>query len=70
MGAPVRHAASLEEIAQAEGVSIGAAHMLLTRALRKLRANGLLCTCAELARQLDANRNDAHVVVRRTARGR
>jgi hypothetical protein len=67
MGAPVKYAASLEQVAEAEGISVAAAHMLLTRALRKLRENGLLCTCAELARQLDANRNDAHTV-RRTAR--
>jgi hypothetical protein len=37
MGAPVKHAMSLEEIAQAEGTSVAAVHMLLTRALRKLR---------------------------------
>ncbi len=69
MGAPKgRFAASLEEIAAAEGISIAAAHMLLSRALRKLRTNGLLCTCAELARQLDANRNTENTV--RRVRGR
>jgi DNA-binding CsgD family transcriptional regulator len=56
MGAPVRYAASLEEIAEAEGVSIAAIHMLLTRALRKLRAQGLLITCRELADELERNR--------------
>jgi hypothetical protein len=68
MGAPVKYAASLEQVAEAEGISVAAAHMLLTRALRKLRANGLLCTCAELARQLDAHRETENIV--RTGRGR
>jgi hypothetical protein len=57
MGAPVKHAMSLEQIAQAEGMSIAAVHMTLTRALRrKLRRQGLICTCRELAQALDANR--------------
>lgn len=56
MGAPVKYAASLEQVAEAEGISVAAAHMLITRALRKLRAQGLICTCRELAEALDANR--------------
>jgi len=59
---------SLEEIAQAEGSTVAAINMLLSRALRKLRKQKLICTAAELARQLDANRNDAHIV--RTGRGK
>jgi len=56
MGAPVKHAASLEEIAQAEGISVAATHMLICRAPKKLRRGGLLQTCRELAQELDANR--------------
>jgi hypothetical protein len=56
MAAPLRHAASLEEIAQAEGISVAAAHMLISRALRKLRRQGLIVTCRELAEALDAGR--------------
>ena len=59
MGAPVKHAASLEEIAQAEGISVGAAHMTLSRALRKLRREGLIFTCRELAEYLDRNRQES-----------
>lgn len=70
MGAPIKNGGmSLREIAEREGMSIGAVNVLLSRAMRKLRKQKLICTAAELARQLDANRNDAHVV-RRTARGR
>jgi galactitol-specific phosphotransferase system IIB component len=50
---------SLEQIAQAEGISVAAAHMLISRALRKLRRQGLICTCAELAQELDRNRQES-----------
>lgn len=56
MATPLKHAASLEEIAQAEGMSIAAVHMMISRALRKLRAHGLLCTARDLAIELDRNR--------------
>jgi hypothetical protein len=55
-GRPVTHAASLEECARAEGISVAAAHMLISRALRKLRSQGLVKTCRELAQELDRNR--------------
>ena len=56
MVTPLKHAASLAEIAQAEGMSIAAVHMMISRALRKLRASGLLITARELAAELDRNR--------------
>lgn len=59
MAAPLKHAMSLEQIAQAEGISVAAAHMLISRALRKLRRQGLICTCAELAQELDRNRQES-----------
>lgn len=68
MAAPLRHAMSLEEIARAEGMSIAAVHMTITRALRKLRRQGLLVTCRELAEALDANRTAENIV--RGTRGR
>jgi hypothetical protein len=54
----LKHAASLEEIAQAEGMSIAAVHMMISRALRKLRAHGLLYTARELAIELDRGRKE------------
>jgi excisionase family DNA binding protein len=62
VGAPIRHAASLEAIAKAEGMSIAAVHMCLTRALRKLRRQGLVCTARELAQELDRNRGQREIV--------
>jgi hypothetical protein len=60
VGRPLKHGGmSLEEITQAEGMSVGAVNTLLCRALRKLRKlrrQGLLLTCRELAEALDANR--------------
>jgi DNA-directed RNA polymerase sigma subunit (sigma70/sigma32) len=53
-------AATWEEIAEAENITPGAARMCLTRALRKLRRQGLLLTCRELAEALDANRKGNH----------
>jgi hypothetical protein len=58
MGAPVRHAASLEAIAKAEGMSVAAVHVIISRALRKLRSQGLVLICRELAQHLDANRKE------------
>lgn len=46
----------LEEIAEETGMSFGSVHMHLSRGLKKLRANGLLKTCAELAEELGRNR--------------
>ena len=58
---------TLEEIAEAEGLSVGAVGMLLSRALPKLRrAQGLLLTCRELAAELERGRNVENTV--RTAR--
>jgi DNA-binding CsgD family transcriptional regulator len=49
-------AMTIEAIARAEGISIGAANMLLSRALKKLRASGCLITARELAQELDRTR--------------
>jgi hypothetical protein len=62
-------AMSVEEIAAAEGITVGAAHMHLSRGLKKLRSSGLIFTCRELAGVLDRNRMTENIV-RRTARGR
>jgi hypothetical protein len=56
MSASIKPAASLEQIAEAEGTSVGAVHMCLTRALKKLRRQGLIITCRELAQMLDRGR--------------
>ena len=68
MAAPLRHAASLQEIAAAEGMTIGAVNVLLGRALKKLRRQGLLLTARELSVELDRHRNTENIV--RTARRR
>jgi hypothetical protein len=59
MSSPIKHAASLEEIAKAEGISVAAAHMVINRALRKLRNQRLLLTLRELAQELDRNRRES-----------
>jgi hypothetical protein len=64
MGAPVKHEMSLEQIAQAEGISVAAAHMTITRALRKLRRQGLICTCRELSEALERSRPHTEHTVR------
>jgi DNA-binding CsgD family transcriptional regulator len=56
MATSLKHEMSIEEIAAAEGTTVGAVNMLLSRALKKLRASGLLMTASELARELDRNR--------------
>jgi hypothetical protein len=58
MAAPVRHAMSLEEIAAVESTSVAAIHMLLSRALRKLRSKDLIFTGRELALELDRNQGE------------
>ena len=50
-------AASIAQIAKAEGLSDSAVNMVLHRALRKLKRDGLVMTCRELAKALDANRS-------------
>jgi DNA-binding IscR family transcriptional regulator len=62
-------AMTLEEIAEVEGLSTSAVRLCLSRALLKLRRDGLVMTCREMAQHLDANRATEHTV-RRTARGR
>jgi hypothetical protein len=62
-------AASLQEIAQAEGLSVSGTRLLLSRALLKLRAQGLISTCRELAHELDRNRATGNSV-RRPGRAR
>jgi DNA-binding CsgD family transcriptional regulator len=56
MGRPVTHAASLEEIAAAEGTTVAAVNMAINRALKKLRSQRLLITCREFAAELERNR--------------
>lgn len=56
MGAQAKHAASLAEIAAAEGTTVAAINVLLGRALKKLRRAGFLQTARELANELDRNR--------------
>jgi hypothetical protein len=56
MAAPLRHAASLEEIAAKEGTTPRAIHTLICRAFKKLRRQGLIFTARELAQELDRNR--------------
>ena len=69
MAAPIKHAASLEEIAQAEGTTVGAVNVLLGRALLKLRKQGLLVTTARaLALELEAHRATEHTVRPRSRR--
>jgi hypothetical protein len=71
MGASAdKPAATWEEIAEAEGITAGAARMTLTRALRKLRRQGLpIFTCRELLEALERGRPHAEHSVR-TGRGR
>lgn len=61
-------AASIEEIAQAEGLTVSAVTMCLGRALKKLRAQGLLITCRELAKALDHGRATENSVRPRSRR--
>ena len=69
MAPPVKYAASFEQIAEAEGTTVGAVNVLISRALRKLRKAGLLLTARELAQELDSYRT-AENIVRGTARRR
>jgi hypothetical protein len=62
-------AMSVEAIAAAEGLSVSGARLLLSRALMKLRAQGLVQTCRELAAELDRNRGTENCV-RRPGRAR
>jgi hypothetical protein len=57
MAAPLKYAASLEQIAEAEGTSPRAIHTLLCRALKKLHKAGHLKACRELAEELDRGRS-------------
>jgi DNA-binding NarL/FixJ family response regulator len=56
MNASLQHGMTHEEIAKELGITVGAVGMCLTRALRKLRREGLIFTCRELATELDRNR--------------
>jgi hypothetical protein len=47
MASPLKHEMTIEEIAAAEGTTVGAVNMLLSRALKKLRASGFLITARE-----------------------
>jgi len=63
-------AMSIREIAEETGLTPSAVSMCLTRGLRKLRRDGLLLTCKELAEVLKANRSTEHSVRRTAVRGR
>lgn len=65
---PGKFAATLEQIAQAERMSVGAVNVCLSRALKKLRRAGLLKSARELANELERGRNTENIV--RAARGR
>jgi hypothetical protein len=68
MATPPKHAASLEEIAQAEGMSIAAVHMMISRALRKLRSQGLVFTARQLALELESRRATENSMYQRNGR--
>jgi hypothetical protein len=72
MGAPIKYEGgmSLEAIAAAEGTTPAAIHMLLSRALRKLRSSqGSICSARELLDAVERNRPHTQHTVRRV-RGR
>jgi hypothetical protein len=58
MAAPLRHAMSLEQIAEQEGTTPRAIHTLISRALKKLRRKGLIFTARELSQELDRGRKE------------
>jgi hypothetical protein len=63
MAAPLRHAASLEEIAAIEGTTPRAIHTLIGRALKKLRKRGLqVSTARALALELESHRETENIV--------
>jgi predicted DNA-binding protein YlxM (UPF0122 family) len=62
--ARVKPEMSLEEIAAAEGTSVNAIHTLISRALKKLRAQKLIFTARELSIELEAHRATAHSLSR------
>lgn len=67
MAAPIKYEGgmSLEAIAEAENTTPAAIHMLLTRALNKLRKRGLpVHTCRELLEVLERSRPHAEHTVR------
>jgi predicted transcriptional regulator len=65
----VRPEMSHEEIAEELGMSVSAVTMCLSRALRKLRSQGLLRTAKELAEELNRGRATENTV-RGSVRGR
>jgi hypothetical protein len=64
----VRPVMSHDEIAEELGMSVGAVTITLSRALRKLRRQGLLQTCRELAKALDHGRATENSVRPRSRR--
>jgi len=70
MAAPLRHSMSLAAIAKVEGTTPAAINTLLSRALKKLRRQGLIFSARELSEALDRSRPHAEHIVRRTKRGR
>lgn len=53
---------TLRQIAEREGTTPAAINVLLHRAFRKLRSQGLIFTCREMALELERHRNTEHVV--------
>jgi Sigma-70, region 4 len=64
----LRPAMTLEAIAAAEGTSLRTVNSIMSRALRKLRREVLICTARELSIELEHNRNSEHTVYRRNGR--
>jgi DNA-binding transcriptional regulator GbsR (MarR family) len=53
---PSKSAMSVQEIAEETGMSVSAVNMTISRALRKLRRQGIALTMRDLAQDLDRNR--------------
>jgi hypothetical protein len=64
-----KHAASIDQIAAAEGLSATSIRKLLDRALLKLQGQPTAVTARELAIELESHRASEHTV-RRTAASR
>jgi hypothetical protein len=64
VGRPLKHAMTLEAIAAAEGTSLRTINTIMTRAMRKLRREGLIRTAREFSIELERNRATSHSLSR------
>jgi hypothetical protein len=64
VGRPLKHAMTLEAIAAAEGTSLRTINTIMTRAMRKLRREGLIRTARALSIELEAHRATSHSLSR------